>query len=735
MPTLFGFARGSIEYYGSLLTVVFSGQFRKDRFFEVAEKAFKNQFPTMERATLDAAMATLQYSLTENLYVQLAEGSSWEDVVREMEDIVLLDGLKLVCAFCGYHYEPWCFRSAAQALGRLCSIRPRKVMPIIRKLGSSRNDINKQCSALAFAAAAELSAAGDVVCANLDLLSLFVSDAESKKVRQYGRQAVKSCARTHLHEILNLINTWRESSNSRLRQSAALLMGEDFVPDTFTAKHLIGLQNDEDDVVRRYATMSTNVRNYKQTPAGNLEEVLRSLWEIEDEAEFGKLLLELRCSTPEDVFWKAVREVVVQPFLDKADFNDVKKCIHRLQFSHKRVKRGPAFANTVTNIASAFVAEWRKNPVKIRDMFVDWYLHGNANTLFTQNLKKQSRDFAILTAEVFSFVYANHTNKRSSLIGMLEGLILGKIATFTQDKANLARNLRIVIKRLYEIDPVEIGILLRKWLKADDLSGLHVAISTIIELGAAQRLNPAEFIGQALSSDARTRTDEIYKTLRSIAREESLKESVVQSMCNLITHPDQLIRTRSITNLIQIQKAIGTGDEICLLKIRQVAIERNVNIGESVRETWSPEDSIFIIGMCLSGVVYAKEILDICSTLDGVTSNDGEMERNGAILMCRRYVDYKRGRDKLASVGYFCLTVSEELAGNRKAASKRYGIDLSKLGRLTSEQGGEDSRKAMGIKSQISETDRDWIDKVLLILIRRIAEHACDPSASIMKLK
>jgi hypothetical protein len=141
--------------------------------------------------------------------------------------------------------------------------------------------------------------------------------------------------------------------------------------------------------------------------------------------------------------------------------------------------------------------------------------------------------------------------------------------------------------------------------------------------------------------------------------------------------------------------------------------------------------------MCLSGVAWAKEILDICSTLDRVTSNDGEVEKQGAIVMCRSYVGYKRGKEKLAAAGYFCLTVFQKIPQNRRDASRRYQIDfniLAELGKLTSERGGKDSRKAEGVEFEYSETERNWIDKVLLILIRRIADYACDPGASMMRL-
>ena len=67
-------------------------------------------------------------------------------------------------------------------------------------------------------------------------------------------------------------------------------------------------------------------------------------------------------------------------------------------------------------------------------------------------------------------------------------------------------------------------------------------------------------------------------------------------------------------------------------------------------------------------------------------------------VMYHRYGLYREGRDLLANMANFCLTVLEASVkgSQRTAAEKIYGIDrdvLSTLSRLASEKGGQEARK------------------------------------------
>ena len=72
--------------------------------------------------------------------------------------------------------------------------------------------------------------------------------------------------------------------------------------------------------------------------------------------------------------------------------------------------------------------------------------------------------------------------------------------------------------------------------------------------------------------------------------------------------------------------------------------------------------------------------------------------------MYQRYMDYRQGKEKLASMANFCLTVLEDATGQkrnkRKAAAEKYQIGLSVLsevGRLADGKGGSSARKAKGV--------------------------------------
>jgi hypothetical protein len=97
--------------------------------------------------------------------------------------------------------------------------------------------------------------------------------------------------------------------------------------------------------------------------------------------------------------------------------------------------------------------------------------------------------------------------------------------------------------------------------------------------------------------------------------------------------------------------------------------------------------------------------------------------------MYDRYTGHLQGKEPLASMAYFCVTVL--LAGKRRdVAVKKYQIStpiLRKLTRLVTKKGGREARKASGAISEFTPHDRIWIDATIKAIIRRAAEVAYDP--------
>ena len=105
--------------------------------------------------------------------------------------------------------------------------------------------------------------------------------------------------------------------------------------------------------------------------------------------------------------------------------------------------------------------------------------------------------------------------------------------------------------------------------------------------------------------------------------------------------------------------------------------------------------------------------------------------------MCRRYVDYRQGRELITGMANFCLTVLEAAAGGRSAASQRYGIAnkvLGRVGSLCDSKGGDDARKAKGLQHPLTQQEKQFLEQVVQAMIRRAAELAHNPKVSFRQL-
>ena len=105
--------------------------------------------------------------------------------------------------------------------------------------------------------------------------------------------------------------------------------------------------------------------------------------------------------------------------------------------------------------------------------------------------------------------------------------------------------------------------------------------------------------------------------------------------------------------------------------------------------------------------------------------------------MYQRYMGYRRKREPLPSMAYFCLTVLEMKEGGRLEAAKKYQIGghvLAKVGKLSSHKGGLAARKAEGVGTEMTESDRRFLEQAIRKIIRRVAEKTHKPDRSLPKI-
>ena len=111
---------------------------------------------------------------------------------------------------------------------------------------------------------------------------------------------------------------------------------------------------------------------------------------------------------------------------------------------------------------------------------------------------------------------------------------------------------------------------------------------------------------------------------------------------------------------------------------------------------------------------------------DSVDPNDDYV-----VKMKRRYDQYRLGRAKQPDVAYFCVTVLEVKYGSLSAAAKACGISrnvLKEIKKLSSNKGGEDSRKAEGFDDEFTRQEKRFLNRALKEVIIRAAQVAADDS-------
>jgi hypothetical protein len=110
--------------------------------------------------------------------------------------------------------------------------------------------------------------------------------------------------------------------------------------------------------------------------------------------------------------------------------------------------------------------------------------------------------------------------------------------------------------------------------------------------------------------------------------------------------------------------------------------------------------------------------------------------------MARHYSRYREGKETLAAMAYYCLTVLEQASdagrrpgrlARRTAIQGKFGIEVTvtdMLGDLSSERGGTEARKAEGRSNEYTANQRNWIEQATKRMIRRAAEVAHDPAVA-----
>ena len=113
-------------------------------------------------------------------------------------------------------------------------------------------------------------------------------------------------------------------------------------------------------------------------------------------------------------------------------------------------------------------------------------------------------------------------------------------------------------------------------------------------------------------------------------------------------------------------------------------------------------------------------------------------------MMYSRYSSYRKGKESLLNMAYWCLTIVEGSTRvskkKRRTAAGKYGIGievLNELGRLSSEAGDETEARKFTTESTFAPLTPDqktWVESVVKKLIERMAEYAHDPSAKLTQI-
>ena len=107
--------------------------------------------------------------------------------------------------------------------------------------------------------------------------------------------------------------------------------------------------------------------------------------------------------------------------------------------------------------------------------------------------------------------------------------------------------------------------------------------------------------------------------------------------------------------------------------------------------------------------------------------------------MYDRYIGYRQGKEPLASMAYFCLTVLEYSFNvqRRKEAAEYYQISediLDRIGDLSTNSGGPQARKADGRARPLADQECRFLEQAIQAVICRAARRAHNPEGALSKI-
>lgn len=133
----------------------------------------------------------------------------------------------------------------------------------------------------------------------------------------------------------------------------------------------------------------------------------------------------------------------------------------------------------------------------------------------------------------------------------------------------------------------------------------------------------------------------------------------------------------------------------------------------------------------LTGRVTAQ--VNVSATVIVVTSKYPSPPNDFAVVplvetLWRRYERYSNGKEPLFAMSYFCLTVLEREAGDRRGAAAKFGVHksvLNKIGELSSARGDETTaRKATNQLQPASGNEVRWLEAAIRALITNVGTAA-----------
>ena len=115
-----------------------------------------------------------------------------------------------------------------------------------------------------------------------------------------------------------------------------------------------------------------------------------------------------------------------------------------------------------------------------------------------------------------------------------------------------------------------------------------------------------------------------------------------------------------------------------------------------------------------------------------------------ALAMLSRLDRYHQGRETLAAMAYFCLTVMWDSAkvargttNAMKATGEHYAISNKvqrKVSYLSTRKGGNEARKGEGLQQDFTEDERKFLLAAVQAFTRRVAERAANPATELKRI-